>query len=261
MPEIYGIDVSKYQGTINWAAVKAAGKEFVFVRLGWAGWDGTISVDNMAETNIKGAAAAGLHVGVYVYAYCKTAEAAKQAAKNTVALIKSYPRLKYPVAFDIEDTSDTGTPYHKYGKQTNSAIAAAYLGEIQAAGYYAMLYTYKSFAENYLDMAALAQYDTWIAHYAEKNGYAGAYGIWQYAGDSGRCSGISGACDLNVSYKDYAALIDGAGLNGGTKPQTAQDVQAATDSTNFAQENEALRGYISKLEAKLKDIATLAALA
>lgn len=253
MTEIYGIDVSKYQGKIDWKMVKAAGKSFVFVRLGWAGWDGKLVTDSMAAENINGAAAAGLHVGVYVYSYCKTAEAAKLAAKETLAAVKGFTRLMYPVTFDIEDTSDSGTPYNKYGRQTNSAIAAAYLDEIEAAGYYAMLYTYKSFAENYLDMAALKKYDLWIAHYAEKNGYAGAYGIWQYAGDSGRCGGVNGACDLNVSNKDYAAIISSAGLNGGTKEQNSQ---AQTDI--MQKENESLRGKISQLEDKLKEIAKIA---
>lgn len=252
---IYGIDVSKYQGQIDWKAVRAEGKEFAFVRLGWAGWDGGIKLDEKAEENIKGAVAARLHAGVYVYSYCKTAEAARLAAKETISLLKNFPQLMYPIAFDIEDTSETGTPYNRYVKSDNSAIVAAYLDEIEKAGYYGMLYTYKSFAENYLDMSALKKYDLWIAHYAAKNGYAGSCGIWQYAGDSGRCGGVNGACDLNISYKDYAGIIKAAGLNGCAK---AQDGGGQTEFSSLQAENKSLREQVARLEERLREIAKLA---
>lgn len=253
---IYGIDVSKYQGKIDWKAVKAAGKEFAFVRLGWAGWDGSIKLDEMAVENIKGAVAAGLHAGVYLYSYCKTAESARLAARETLALLKNLPRLMYPVAFDVEDTSETGTPYNRYGKSANSAIVAAFLDEIEKAGYFGMLYTYKSFAENYLDMAALKKYDVWIAHYAAKNGYAGSCGIWQYAGDSGRCVGVNGACDLNISHKDYAGIIKSAGLNG--YPKAQDEAAGLTEISSLQAENRSLNEQLARLEAKLREIAKLA---
>lgn len=253
MPEIYGIDVSKYQNAVDWKKVKAAGKDFVFVRLGWAGWDGELNADSMAATHIKGAAAAGLHVGAYVYSYCKTPGAAKLAAGRTIEMLKPFSPIAYPVAFDIEDTSASGTPYQTFGKSLNNSIVSAFLDEIEKSGYYAMLYTYKSFAENYLDMAALKRYDVWIAQYASKCGYAGSYGIWQYAGDSGRCDGVTGACDLNVAYTDYAALIKASGINGYTG---APETSGGTDPLKA--ENEALRAKVTSLEDKLRQIVTIA---
>ena len=207
MNNLYGIDVSVYQGTINWPKVKAAGKTFVFVRAGWCGYDGEIKQDANFQINMQGAIAAGLHTGVYLYSYANTAAAAGKAAKELLELVKPY-KLTYPIAFDIEDSM-----YTKFSKTTNNQIVKAFLSEIEKAGYYGMLYTYKSFVETDLNMAELAAYDVWIAQYAEKCTYMGPYGIWQYAGDMGRCDGVNGACDLNIAYKDYAAIISAAGLN------------------------------------------------
>ena len=201
---INGIDVSKYQGVINWQAVKASGKSFVFVRLGWAGYDGRIAdnggLDEMFKINAEGAAAAGLNVGVYVYFYAKTPEAAKIAAKETLRLVSPY-KLSYPIAFDIEDNQYCSVAQ----KSSNTAIADAFLTEIAAGGYTPLLYTYKSFAESFLNMPALSQYDFWVAQYSSVCTYKEAYTIWQHTGDAGRCEGVNGPCDLNTAYKDYAA--------------------------------------------------------
>lgn len=255
MPELFGIDVSKYQSKVDWKKVKAAGKNFAFVRLGWAGWTGRLNIDSMAHNHIEAAKAAGVNVGIYVYSYCNTAEAARTAARETLKEIEIYDTLEYPVVFDIEDTSDSGTPYHKFGKSLCTSISAAFLDEIEQAGYYGMLYTYKSFAENCLDMAALAKYDLWIAQYAGACTYTGKYGIWQYAGDAGRCDGVTGACDLNVSYKDYAAIIKAAGRGG--HAQFAQKDYGSGGTSELEavkSENGRLRDRIAKLEEKLANI-------
>lgn len=222
---IYGIDVSKYQSVVDWQKVKAAGKDFVFVRLGWCGYDGKIAankgLDPLFETNVKGAAAAGLHVGVYVYSYAKTPEAAAIAARETLELVKPY-KLTYPIAFDIEDAVNL-----QMTKAENGAIVKAFLNIIEQAGYYGLLYTYKSFAQANLDMTDLAAYDVWIAQYAAANTYDGKYGIWQYAGETGRCDGVATACDLNVAYKDYAAIIAAAGLNNPEPDNTGNALEEA----------------------------------
>lgn len=225
MSELHGIDISEHNGVVDFKKVKAAGKSFVFLRLGWAGYDGKIvdnkGLDRRFFTNLTNALAAGLNVGVYVYSYCKTPAAAKIAAQETLDLVKSY-KLTYPIAFDIEDTS--ATRYDQMSKADNNAIVAAFLDEIEAANYYGMLYTYKSFAENYLDMSKLGKYDFWLAQYANKVTYKGSYGIWQHKGDVpgfvGYCPGVTGACDLNISYKDYASLIAVTGLNNASKETT-----------------------------------------
>ena len=206
---IEGVDVSKYQGQVDWAKVAAQGKKFALIRYGWAGYDGHISdgIDPYFTANMEGALAAGLDVGVYVYSYAKTQQAAQIAAQETVAAVKGY-RVAYPIILDFEDDQYKSAAQ----KAANTAICKAFLGEVEKLGYYAMLYTYTNFAQNYLDMSALRAYDFWVADYRGYVGYRGAYGIWQYS-STGRVNGISGNVDLNKAYKNYPALIAAAGLN------------------------------------------------
>ena len=202
--EIKGIDVSKYQGTIDWQRVAASGVRFAFVRVGWAGYEGGIDegFDPYFDTNMKGAIAAGLNVGVYVYTYCKSASAARRAAREAVEKCKPY-KLTMPLAFDMEDAAT----YKAFSKGDNSIIAAAFLDEVKSLGLYPILYTYTSFANSYLDMAQLSGYDLWLADYRGYMGIKGA-SIWQYSSD-GAVDGITGRVDRNIAYKDYPALIGG----------------------------------------------------
>ena len=204
-----GIDVSKYQSAIDWPRVAASGVHFAFVRIGWAGYEGGIDegLDPCFARNMAGAAAAGLAVGAYVYSYCKTPAAARRAAREAAALLAPY-RLTMPLAFDIEDAAT----YKALGRAQSSAVAAAFLEEAKAQGYYPLLYTYTSFAQSYLDMSALSAYDLWLADYRGYMGLKGA-SIWQHTSD-GWVDGISGRVDLNIAYKDYPALI---GRQGGQK--------------------------------------------
>jgi len=202
-----GIDVSKHNGVIDWPRVRAAGVQFAFIRLGWAGYEGGLAegLDYMFETNMAGAIAAGIPVGVYVYSYCKTPAAAKRAAQETAAWLRQY-KVTMPVALDIE--TDDSTPYQSMTRAANTQVCRAFLQEIQTAGYYPMLYTYKSFANSYLDMSQLADYDFWLAHYVEQSDYTGPYGIHQYT-SGGSVEGISGRVDMDRAYKDYPAIITG----------------------------------------------------
>lgn len=208
MNKIYGIDVSKHNGKIDWNKVKASGKEFAFIRVGWAGYDGRIAanggLDPMYHTNMQGAIRAGLNVGVYVYSYANSPASARNAAQEVLTLIEPY-NLTYPIAFDVEETKD------KCLLNQGSALSItvkAFLDTIKSAGHTPMVYTYTSFALSYLNMQLLEGYDTWIADYREQTGtncpYTGEHTIWQYRGDTGRCDGVIGACDLNIAYKDYA---------------------------------------------------------
>lgn len=202
--EIKGIDVSKYQGTIDWQKVAADGIKFAFIRIGWAGYEGGIDegADPTFDANMQGAIAAGISVGAYVYGYCRSASAARRAAREAAARCKPY-KLTMPLAFDIENAAT----YGGYPREDNSIIAAAFLDEVRAQGYYPLLYTYTNFAQRYLDLGMLSGYDLWLADYRGYMGIEGA-SIWQYS-SSGAVEGIAGRVDMNIAYKDYPALIGG----------------------------------------------------
>lgn len=207
-----GIDVSRWQGTIDWNKVKAAGVDFAMIRTGYCGYAGTITQDPQFTANMKGAVTAGIDVGAYLYSYAKTASAAKAAAVELLELIASY-QLTYPVALDIEDETNVAM-----SKAENTAICKAFLSTIAEAGYCPILYTFKSFAESSLTMSDLP-YDLWLAHVGtygaarSSTSYAGEYTMWQYSWQ-GAVNGISGDVDLNHGYKDYPAYIRKNGLNG-----------------------------------------------
>ena len=206
------IDVSKYQGTIDWPKVKAAGIAGAIIRCGYCNRDGSITADPYFKRNMVGATAAGVPVGVYVYSYSRDVQGAKIAAQNVLKMVAPY-KLEYPLVWDYENSSIAKT----LGKATNTAICKAALEVWEQAGYYAMLYSYKSFVGSYLHMDELAAYDFWLAHYTSKTNYTGHYGMWQYT-SSGSVPGISGRVDMNHCYRDYPALIRGAGLNGWADP-------------------------------------------
>lgn len=237
------IDISEHnvrgKPPIDWAAVKASGVSAVMIRIGWAGYDGLIAgnhaVDDSFDDSVRGAAAAGLDVGLYVYAYCKSPQAGRYAGRECVQIARQYPGIiTYPIAFDVEATGpDTYHCLTGQGKAGLAATIAAFCDEVAAGGYYAAWYTYAAFALAYIDTAALAAYDLWIANYAKSPevmaNWCGreTYGMWQYAGDKdtydllrghlklpGTCPGVAGACDRNRVYKDYPGIIRRAGLNG-----------------------------------------------
>lgn len=216
-----GIDVSEHQGKINWQEVAASGVQFAIIRAGWSWYEGGITIDDRFTENIEGATAAGLDVGVYLYSYDHSAAAARKAAQCLLKVIKPY-RLTYPVYFDME--------YEKFNleasKALNTDICLAFLGEIEAAGYYAALYCSTDFIQSYLDENRLKNHDKWLAQYASACSYKGSYGMWQYGvvgkwgvkgkdyTITGEMPGVSTNCDVDYGYIDYPAIIKGAGLNG-----------------------------------------------
>ena len=212
-PPFDGIDVSEHNGVIDWSRVKQNGIDFAMIRLGWTWYDGGVTVDDYFKTNITAAIQAGLDVGVYVYAYDKTPQAAKISAEKVLELIKDY-KISYPVVYDMEETKLSG--YTTNTKSYNNSIASSFLDTIESSKYYAMLYTYTSFALSYLDMRNLSKYDLWIADYRGKDKldsqFKYPYGIYQYTG-TGSCDGVNGYCDRNYSYKNYAKIIQNNKLN------------------------------------------------
>lgn len=205
--KIRGIDVSYCQTKVDWQKVKEEGIRFAMVRVGYCMNDGALKVDRMFRSHMEGAVAAGLDVGVYLYSYATSPSAAKKAAQQVLKAVEPYC-LTYPIALDMEYDDE----YIKNSKENNTAIAAAFLREMEKGGYYAMLYCSKDFLDSYLMPERLTAFDKWIAQYNSKCTSKHAHGIWQYSG-SGKVRGVAEKVDLDVAYKDYPRIIRRAKLN------------------------------------------------
>ncbi len=194
----YGIDVSAWQGKIDWAKVKQSGTEFAIIRVGFRGYEkGDINIDKYFYTNMNGALANGIKVGVYFYSAAKNEKEAIDEAKFVEDKIEPYRNLiTYPVVFDLEKinldrlTGISGT------QVTKNAIA--FLDHIQNAGYTPMFYTGIIHTRIAWHMDKLEKYPIWLADYVDKTNYQGKYDMWQYT-SSGKVKGISGRVDLNVA--------------------------------------------------------------
>lgn len=201
-----GIDVSKWQGTIDWQEAKNDGVEFAIIREGY-GKENPNQIDKKFEENYKGAKAVGIPVGVYHYSYADSVEDAKLEAQFCLKNIAG-KQLEYPVVFDIEDKEQL-----KLNNRQRTDICKAFCEEIENAGYYAMIYCNLNWLNNYLYKDELInKYDLWLAQWDAAEPSVPC-GIWQKS-DKGEIDGISGNVDLNESFQDYPTLMKVKGLNG-----------------------------------------------
>ncbi len=201
---LWGIDVSHYQGNIDWNKVKAAGVDFVIIQAGYE-----YTKNQRFEEYYAGAKAAGIPVGAYLYTYADNVTEATKEANTLINNLKG-KTFEWPIYIDVEESS-------KYSKYTKDFVANLVLTELEIlenAGYFCGVYTYTSFANNYINMSMLSDYTTWIAEYNSKCNYKGAYDIWQYS-SSLSVSGVSSArCDTNYAYVDFEPIIKAGGFNG-----------------------------------------------
>ena len=253
MAEYKGIDVSKWQGDINWAKVKAAGIKFAMIRSSYGSVDG--QEDAKLAANVKGCEANGIPYGFYHYSYATTVEGAKREAAYFLKVIKGYSPTM-PVVYDVEDKTQAGL-----SKATLTAMVKAFCDAVEAAGYYVMLYSSKSWLETKFNMSELAKYDVWLAQWSSSPTYKGAFGLWQYS-STGSVSGISGNVDMDIAYKDYPSIIKANGLNGQKKAsdQTAQKPAQSAEQKEIADLKSQLAASKTKLaaaESKLASIKTL----
>lgn len=207
-----GIDVSAWQGDIDWAKVKQSGIDFAIIRSsrGRLNDDYPMTSDSEFHDNMLGAAKNGINVGVYHYCYGETVDEVRDEARMVLSLIQGYD-VSYPIIFDIEDNWYIN---NGYSKETLTAMTAAFCDEIKKAGYMPMIYSYASFLDYYLDMDSLSEYPVWVAHVGvDKPSYDRQYFIWQYSW-KGSISGIEGDVDLDYAYVDFASYIKNNKLNG-----------------------------------------------
>ncbi len=189
-----GLDVSKWQGDINFQKVKDAGVEFVFIRVGTQrGIGGEYVLDPKFEQNIKGFQSVGIPVGVYFYSYANSKKAAKKEAAWILEQLKPYD-LELEVAFDWENWSF----YQEFNQSFYhlNEIAATYLDVFDKAGYKGLLYSSKNYLEKIWNQS---KYPIWLAHYTKQTNYQGSYKYWQLCNNA-KIPGISGTVDVNVMY-------------------------------------------------------------
>ncbi len=181
-----GIDVSQWNGVINWTQVKNAGYSFVFIRVSGRGASGGgLYTDDRYKTNLEGAIAAGLDVGVYTYTQSITVAEAQQEARFVIDLIKGY-NINLPIIYDYEFYPNGRLQNAKLSRATATAICNAFCATIENSGYTAMMYSYKSLLNSNLNPDNITKYyPLWLAIYNNTANYKGDYNYWQYS-DSGQ---------------------------------------------------------------------------
>ncbi|MDL2301259.1 glycoside hydrolase family 25 protein [Lachnospiraceae bacterium OttesenSCG-928-D06] len=193
-----GIDVSKWNGEIDWDKVKNAGVEFAIIRVGYRGSrSGSIVVDPYFETNIRAASAAGVDVGVYFFTQAITEVEAVEEASAVLTLINDY-NLQYPVFIDTEGAGGNGRA-DNLDVEMRTLVCDAFSSTIENAGYNAGVYASRSWYYNNLEAKKLERYCIWLAEYRSVPLYQGYYQMWQYT-SKGKIDGIKGNVDMNLSY-------------------------------------------------------------
>ena len=196
---VIGIDVSKWNGSIDWNAVKNSGISYVIIRCGYRGSStGVLVEDPKFKTNIQGATAAGLKVGVYFFTQAVNEVEAVEEASMVLSLVKGYG-VSYPIFIDTERANGRADGLDR---NTRTAVCRAFCETIRNAGYSAGVYASKSWFNDNLNYSSLSGYKIWLAQYASAPTFANRYDMWQNS-DKGSVSGISGKVDMNISYLGY----------------------------------------------------------
>lgn len=212
-----GIDVSKHQGTIDWAQVKAAGVDYAIIRIAYRGYgsDGKMRIDPQFEANIRGAQANGIDVGVYFFSQAvNVAEAVEEA--SLVLNTLNGRRLQYPVYIDMEYANDKRSGRaDRISKRVRTDCAVAFCETVRSSGYKAGIYASKAFYDDELTFSRISGYNIWVAHYTQSvTDFSHRYEMWQYS-KKGKISGIKYKIDLDISFYDYAkgSNMSSAGSN------------------------------------------------
>ena len=251
----FGIDVARYQGTIDWAQVAASGIDFAMVRVGYrVGASREICADTNAAYNMQEAQKNGIKVGVYFFSTAVNAEEAKAEADWVADFISRY-QITYPVAYDCEGFDQPDSPQYHLTNTERTDIAIAFLQEVYSRGYTPMFYASMG------ELSGNAKWDTsriegtyriWVSQYpaapypqTEKSSYSGAHAMWQYT-NRGTVAGINRPVDVNVAYFGYEGTAEA--LSSEAPEEAVADVEALM---NFTQVNETVT---AKDATNLRDI-------
>lgn len=251
----YGIDVSKYQGTIDWKQVAESGIDFAMIRVGYRTLKtGEIIADNNAKYNMQEAAKYGIKIGVYFFSTAVTREEAIEEADWVSEYISKY-QITYPVVYNCERFDEPENRQYGLTKTQRTDFVIAFLDRIVENGYSPMFYAGKSELENdalWETSCIEKKYKIWVAQYpdkpypeTEKSSYTGEHHMWQYT-NNGKVPGIKGSVDMNVAYFGFH------------KVEGPQDTEAPGDEKpdyealmNFKEVNETVT---AKESTNLRDI-------
>ena len=196
----FGIDVSEFQGEINWKKVKNAGVEFAFIRLGYRGYagKGKLTLDNKFSYNLKQAVDNGISVGIYFFSQAINEKEAKQEAKYVLDYIKN-KNITYPICFDLEKIKFDTARTDKLTSEEITNISIAFCEEIENAGYIPMIYGNAKTFTTRMKLEKLDKYKKWYADYQKIPLYPYEFEFWQYS-EKGKVDGIDTNVDLNIQF-------------------------------------------------------------
>lgn len=224
---INGIDVSEWQGIVNWHTVKT---DFCIIRAGY----GRLAAqkDKFFDENYRGCKNNSIPCGAYWYSYAVTPEEAVLEARACIEVIAG-KKFEYPIYFDVEQPEQFAL-----GREAVSKIIKAFMDTLENAGYWTGLYMSSYYLENYTTDDIKVKYALWVADYAPASpDYDGVYGMWQKSAE-GTIEGIEGDVDLDECYVDYPEKMKTAGLNGFPKQPDKKtiNITATIDGVEYSGE-------------------------
>ena len=196
---VKGIDVSKFQGDIDWQKVADSGVKYAMIRLGLRGYEtGKLVTDENFKANVEGATAAGIDVGVYFFTQAINPAEAREEAEYVLNEINGY-NITYPVAIDVEDLYNDKARSYNQSKESRTECAIAFMDAIKDAGYNPAIYGNLNTFTKLVEVNKLGDYDKWFALYDTQIYFPYEITVWQYS-DKGRIDGIEGDVDLNITF-------------------------------------------------------------
>ena len=218
-----GIDVSEFQGKIDWEKVKNDGIEFAILRCGY-GMDFSNQDDVEYERNANECERLGIPYGVYLMSYANTVEKARSEAEHVLRLIEGR-KISLGVWYDIEDNGTSGA----INKETLTNIINTFCNTIKNAGHRVGVYASLNWLENKIERIIRDNYDIWVAQYYSKCEYEGKYIMWQHT-SSGKVNGISTNVDMNILYKDLPVINNND--NNNSKTNNSEIVKSLQKALN-----------------------------
>lgn len=251
-----GVDVSKYQGVINWEKVANSGIEFAMIRVGFRTLDtGEIKEDEFGRYNLQEAIAHGIKVGVYFFSTAVSEEEAVKEANWLIDIIKNY-QITYPVAYNCEGFHDETNRQYAFTKEERTQFAKAFLDTVYQAGYTPMFYgpsTEISEDKDWMTSELQKHYKVWVSSFAgastgttEKPDYDGTYAMWQYTCE-GKVDGVQGNVDLDMAYFGYESVA-------AAHDQTTEPVYQLPDYESIMDFSDTNEEVTAKVETNLRNI-------